>query len=72
MEIGLAQTRWLKRGSGHPPAVVAGFKIMADGILGDTRNVHRLLFSIFRNIIIYGHFVVEGFLCLMKKRMLMI
>ncbi len=65
METGLAATRRLKHESGRPPAVAAGFKIMADGILGGVRNAHELLFLLPGNIMIYGHFVVEGFLCLM-------
>ena len=46
---------------------MAGFKIMADGISGNDRDARRLLFSDSRNIIAYGHFVVEGSLCLMIK-----
>lgn len=65
VETGLAVTRRLKHGLGHPPAVAAGFKIMTDGILGSVRDAHRLLFPLSGNIMIYGHFVVEGFLCFM-------
>lgn len=65
MEIGLAATRGLKHESGRPPAAAAGFKIMADGILGSVRNAHGLLFPFSGNIMIYGHFVVGVFLCLM-------
>lgn len=40
VEIGLALTRGLKHESGHPPALAAGFKIMADGISGNARYAH--------------------------------